>query len=368
MIATLNHSTNSVDIRWVNPVDNFAGVKIIRKIGSKPGNLQDGTEIFNGVGTSVSDKFSTDDNEKVYYYRAFTYNEHFDYQVADSTSVVSIEITTALSRPEFSYTGSFEFVDAEETTVKMTTSGILTLTSPCYVDYLLVAGGGAGAKSKINSPKPANGGNTILQFDTNNIVALGGISGQSGTEKEKPNNGPLGGDAITPAGRGGRGGDSGYDGHYNGFSGGSGQSGYSSWPYVSGTFGSGGGGGGGSGAYTQSTAGGSGGSGGAGAGRGGKGNSYKTTGNLGSVAAGANATGYGCGGGGAGGDYSGNPGGSGGGGGQCVTGRIKLPENTPIVITIGVGGQQYPSLVDVDYGYPGGNGGAGVVFLHFDVV
>jgi len=71
---TAEADDSAIYLSWVNPNDaDFAGVKILRKTGSYPTYILDGTEVYDGVGTSFLDTGLT--NGTVYYYTAFAYDE-----------------------------------------------------------------------------------------------------------------------------------------------------------------------------------------------------------------------------------------------------------------------------------------------------
>ncbi|MBI2447247.1 MAG: hypothetical protein HYV48_01765 [Candidatus Omnitrophica bacterium] len=74
-----------VSLSWTNPTDtDFAGVKVIRKTGGYPSSVTDGTEVYSGIGTSVTDTGRT--NGTTYYYSVFTYDEVPNYSSAGETS------------------------------------------------------------------------------------------------------------------------------------------------------------------------------------------------------------------------------------------------------------------------------------------
>lgn len=69
-----------ISLSWTNPVSaDFAGVKIVRKVGSYPANITDGTVVYNSNGTSYVDTGLT--NDVTYYYSAFTYDEVPNYSL-----------------------------------------------------------------------------------------------------------------------------------------------------------------------------------------------------------------------------------------------------------------------------------------------
>lgn len=62
-----------VNLSWTNPGDSdFSGVRIVRKTGSYPAGIADGTVVYNGTGTSYVDTGRT--NGVTYYYAAFSYD------------------------------------------------------------------------------------------------------------------------------------------------------------------------------------------------------------------------------------------------------------------------------------------------------
>jgi len=71
---TATAGNSQVALSWINPTDDdFAGTKILRKTGSSPSNVTDGTQVYDGTGTSYTDTGLT--NDTLYYYKAFTYDE-----------------------------------------------------------------------------------------------------------------------------------------------------------------------------------------------------------------------------------------------------------------------------------------------------
>ncbi|MBV4440098.1 hypothetical protein [Clostridium tyrobutyricum] len=69
---------SKVTLNWTNPTDtDFAGVRILRKKGSYPENITDGTQVYDGTTTSYEDEGLTNDTE--YFYRAFPYDTSDNY-------------------------------------------------------------------------------------------------------------------------------------------------------------------------------------------------------------------------------------------------------------------------------------------------
>jgi|GEM_PF-1376652 len=76
---------NSVNLSWTNPADlDFAGVKVLRKTGSYPSSVTDGTVVYTGIGTSTTDNGLT--NGTTYYYAAFAYDEIPNYSSLNNDS------------------------------------------------------------------------------------------------------------------------------------------------------------------------------------------------------------------------------------------------------------------------------------------
>ncbi|WP_278382329.1 fibronectin type III domain-containing protein [Clostridium tyrobutyricum] len=88
-----------VTLNWTNPTDSdFAGVKIIRKVGSYPTSMEDGTQIYDGIDTSHVDEGLTNDTE--YFYRAFPYDESQNYNdTIDGQQVSSIPAENTDTEP-----------------------------------------------------------------------------------------------------------------------------------------------------------------------------------------------------------------------------------------------------------------------------
>jgi hypothetical protein len=84
-----------VALAWTNPTDlDFAGVKIVCKVGSSPTAPTDGTVVYDGAGTSHDDTPLI--NGVHYYYAAFAYDTAMNYATAadaDATPNVVTKLT-----------------------------------------------------------------------------------------------------------------------------------------------------------------------------------------------------------------------------------------------------------------------------------
>ena len=83
----LNQSTGQapkIQLSWTNPVsvyqEYFAGVKMVRKVGSMPMNTSDGVLVYDGKDNRYTDNDVEYDID--YYYRAFPYNTKGQYQTS----------------------------------------------------------------------------------------------------------------------------------------------------------------------------------------------------------------------------------------------------------------------------------------------
>ena len=78
-----------VSLSWANPGDaDFAGVKIIRKVGSAPTNNTDGTQIFNAIGTNFVDSGLT--NATQYFYALYAFDTAVNYAAGVQISATPV--------------------------------------------------------------------------------------------------------------------------------------------------------------------------------------------------------------------------------------------------------------------------------------
>ncbi len=99
--SAANDGTGELSLSWTNPTDSdFAGVKILRKIGSAPASLIDGTVEYDGNGTSFTDSELT--SGTLYYYKAFAYDGVPNYSSGAATSETPIDLTAPADVTNFS--------------------------------------------------------------------------------------------------------------------------------------------------------------------------------------------------------------------------------------------------------------------------
>ena len=89
----------SAILSWTAPIpdedNSFVGARIVRKIGSAPTGINDGTVVYEGTALTYTDTGLT--AGATYYYRAFAYNAKKKYQ----TEYRVINITAVYVRPNF---------------------------------------------------------------------------------------------------------------------------------------------------------------------------------------------------------------------------------------------------------------------------
>jgi len=111
-----------VDLSWVNPVDSdFVGIKILRKMGSYPTTVTDGTVVYTGANIAYTD--TTVVNDTTYYYRAFAYDWDNNYNTTLQQDIATprayvlygVKIDTTNSNPALALTytdGAIGFTSA----------------------------------------------------------------------------------------------------------------------------------------------------------------------------------------------------------------------------------------------------------------
>lgn len=85
----------SVTVSWTKPSSYFSGILIVRKTGSAPTGVKDGTQAYKGTGSSFVD--SSANYGTTYYYRAFPYNSKGQYQTEYNVTNVTLTQNVSLS-------------------------------------------------------------------------------------------------------------------------------------------------------------------------------------------------------------------------------------------------------------------------------
>lgn len=138
--ATLTPNKSHATLSWTNPVStNLQAVKVIQKIGSAPENPNDGTQVYEGTGTTVTVDNLQDSID--YRFGIFAIGKNGKYK----DPVVKNYTPEIL--PKYSYTGDHQLIKDENDhwRIKFTSSGRLTnLGDKLIIDAFCVGGGGGG--------------------------------------------------------------------------------------------------------------------------------------------------------------------------------------------------------------------------------
>ena len=145
--VTLTPNKSHATLSWTNPVStNLQTVKVIQKIGSDPENPNDGTQVYEGTGTTVTVDNLQDSID--YRFGIFAIGKNGKYK-----DPVVKNYTPAIY-PKYTYTGEHMLVKDENDhwRVKLLSSGVLENTgdTDLEVDIFLV-GGGAGSNGNYGS-------------------------------------------------------------------------------------------------------------------------------------------------------------------------------------------------------------------------
>ncbi len=100
---------HSIFLTWNNPAEgDFAGMRLLRKTGGYPEGVADGTLVYNGTGSSVTD--TPLNTTTTYYYTAFAYDAAGRYSMVGATS--RAYATTGESFHLYGYTVTVSSIDA----------------------------------------------------------------------------------------------------------------------------------------------------------------------------------------------------------------------------------------------------------------
>lgn len=144
--VTLTPNKSHATLTWTNPVStNLQTVKVIQKIGSDPENPNDGTQVYEGTGTTVTVDNLQDSIQ--YHFGIFAIGKNGKYK--DPV----VKNYTPEIWPRYDYTGDNQLIKDDASLgnwrVKMTSSGIFENrgTEDLVVDLFIVGGGGGGGYS-----------------------------------------------------------------------------------------------------------------------------------------------------------------------------------------------------------------------------
>lgn len=138
--VTLTPNKSHATLSWTNPVStNLQTVKVIQKIGSDPENPNDGTQVYEGTGTTVTVDNLQDSID--YRFGIFAIGKNGKYK-----DPVVKNYTPAIY-PKYTYTGDNALIKDENDHWRtlFTSSGVLeNLGEDLVIDLFLVGGGGGG--------------------------------------------------------------------------------------------------------------------------------------------------------------------------------------------------------------------------------
>lgn len=139
--VTLTPNKSHATLSWTNPVStNLQTVKVIQKIGSDPENPNDGTQVYEGTGTTVTVDNLQDSID--YRFGIFAIGKNGKYK-----DPVVKNYTPAIY-PKYTYTGDDTLIKDENDhwRVKLTSSGVIeNLGEDLKIDIFAVGGGGGGS-------------------------------------------------------------------------------------------------------------------------------------------------------------------------------------------------------------------------------
>lgn len=201
--VTLTPNKSHATLSWTNPVStNLQTVKVIQKIGSDPENPNDGTQVYEGTGTTVT----VDNLQDIiqYHFGIFAIGKNGKYK--DPV----VKNYTPEIWPKYDYTGQHTLLkdNAEQGwwRIKFLSSGVLTwLSEDTEIDVFLVGGGGGGGNTGGGGGYTKTQKNLKLTNSQRVSIEIGS-GGSSGTSGGASKFGTLIANGGTNSGDGGSGG------------------------------------------------------------------------------------------------------------------------------------------------------------------
>lgn len=215
--VTLTPNKSHATLTWTNPVStNLQTIKVIQKIGSDPENPNDGTQVYEGTGTTVTVDNLQDSIE--YYFAVFAIGKNGKYK-----DPVVKNYTPAIY-PKYTYTGQHVLIkdSGDDWRIKLLSSGTLNVLKNLKVDVFMVGGGAGGGSASASSAGGGGGGYTLTQKNVllsesspiTVVIGAGGTSKKEGGRTQFKDFSVGGGEAVLSY-SGGNGGSGGGSGRYN---------------------------------------------------------------------------------------------------------------------------------------------------------
>lgn len=201
--VTLTPNKSHATLSWTNPVStNLQTIKVIQKIGSDPENPNDGTQVYEGTGTTVTVDNLQDSIQ--YHFGIFAIGKNGKYK--DPV----VKNYTPEIWPKYDYTGQHTLLkdNAEQGwwRIKFLSSGVLTwLSEDTEIDVFLVGGGGGGGNTGGGGGYTKTQKNLKLTNSQRVSIEIGS-GGSSGTSGGASKFGTLIANGGTNSGDGGSGG------------------------------------------------------------------------------------------------------------------------------------------------------------------
>lgn len=177
--VVLTPNKSQATLSWTNPVStNLQTVKVIQKIGSAPENPNDGTQVYDGTGTTVTVDNLQDSID--YRFGIFAIGKNGKYK--DPV----VKNYTPAFLPRYSYTGDHQLIKDENNhwRIKFLSSGVLEwLSEDAQIDVFLVGGGGSGSAGGGGGGYTQTHKKQILEKNqrVQIYVGAGGEDGSGGT-------------------------------------------------------------------------------------------------------------------------------------------------------------------------------------------